>query len=189
MLQPHAFWAKAAQWGSFITNGDPGACMYTFDENGIVRSEDHRQTCIDWLDRHCRDAAKHNEDPEEDNRGIDALIEYLRAAPIGEKPVVPLHVDYTLGIEELPDACIRECSSSGDVSGAVAFWRQELHFTVNQTRARCCLEGYGSWDRDELAAMTDEDVADRILWLACGDFSEHRESRADEAGSDIFVLE
>jgi hypothetical protein len=190
MLQPHVFWVKAAEWGRMITNGDPGACMYTFDENGIVQSEEHRQTCIDWLDQHCREAAKLNEDPEEDNKGIDTLIEYLRAAPIGQRPVVPLHVPYILYREDLPDACVRECSMPGqDASAPVTKWRETLRFTVHRRRARRCLEGYGAWEDEEIAALSGEALAEKILWLACNDFRERDLAPHGENGSDIFVLE
>jgi hypothetical protein len=75
------FWERAAQWGSYMRAGDPGACLYGFDERGYVQSEDHRQACIRYLDGDCRAAAKLNEDPVSDNREIDALIEYLRCCP------------------------------------------------------------------------------------------------------------
>lgn len=81
-MTPHEFWLKAAEWGSYMRNGDPGACMYGFDEHGAVQSEEHRQNCIEWLDKDCREAAKHNA-PEDDN--IDELIEYLKTAPVDHR--------------------------------------------------------------------------------------------------------
>jgi hypothetical protein len=82
MLTPEAFYLQAAQWGRYIRNGDPGSCLYTFDERGLVQSEAHRVQCIVWLDGHCRSAAALNEDPAADNAMIDALLADLRAAPI-----------------------------------------------------------------------------------------------------------
>lgn len=78
-MTPQEFWGKAAEWGSCMTGGDPSACMYGFDERGMVQSEEHRRTCIEWLDKDCREAAKRN--PPEDNN-IDDLIRYLKTAPI-----------------------------------------------------------------------------------------------------------
>lgn len=168
-IPPARFWARAATYGSMITNGDPGACMYTFDEDGIVRSEEHRSECIAWLE------GFPNPDPEE-QREIADLLEYLREAPIGVRPDFPTHVDWTLEPDDLPIRCIAECSQAGNVEA----WRQKLTFTVDQSRARHCLQGYGAWCAQEIAAMSDDDVADRILWLACCDFKE---------GGDLFVLE
>ncbi len=82
MMTPHEFWLKASGWGSFMTSGDPGACMYGFNERGEVRSEQHRKQCIAWLAGECREAAKCNDDPEADNKEIDDLIAYLRTAPL-----------------------------------------------------------------------------------------------------------
>jgi hypothetical protein len=108
-----------------------------------------------------------------------------------------IHVDHYLTISQLPADCISECS-------AVEFWREELAFTVNRDRAVHCLQGYGAWEPEELAEATDETIANRILWLACGDFSEfitHAEAagidpfgeRPDgfdpNSGSDLFCLE
>lgn len=82
MLTPEQFWNQVSQWGSYMRAGDPGACLYTFDERGLVQSEEHRTTCIARLDGHCRQAATLNDDPKADNAMIDELVAYLRAAPI-----------------------------------------------------------------------------------------------------------
>ena len=85
-LTPKKFWETAASWGSFMTSGDPGACMYGFDERGVVQSEDHRAECIAYIEKECRAAAKVNgaagEDEAAQNRELDALIGYLRGAPV-----------------------------------------------------------------------------------------------------------
>lgn len=109
-----------------------------------------------------------------------------------------IHVDYDLDISEVPAECIRDCSSSGDVSDAVSYWREELDFSVNRENAIACLSGYGAWEDDELAAMTDDDIAERILWIACCNFSEQRHWEAENpgqppenssSGTSCFVLE
>lgn len=92
-MTPKDFWIKAAQWGSYMTSSDPGACMYGFDERGSVQSEEHRKACIEWLHVTCRGsvlATETGETPdtakERRERGrklfeIQALIDYLRTAP------------------------------------------------------------------------------------------------------------
>lgn len=85
-LTPKQFWGIAATWGSLMTSGDPGACMYGFDEKGVVQSEEHRADCIAYIEKHCREAAKINgaagEDEAAQNRELDAMIRYLRSAPV-----------------------------------------------------------------------------------------------------------
>jgi hypothetical protein len=85
-LTPKTFWGTAATWGAAMTAGDPGACMYGFDEKGLVQSEAHRADCIAYIETHCREAAKVNaaagENLAEQNRELDALLDYLRGAPV-----------------------------------------------------------------------------------------------------------
>jgi len=114
-----------------------------------------------------------------------------------------MHIVSHVDIAQIPADCIRDCSCSGRADDAVAHWLKELEFTVDRARAIRCLQGYGAWDGDELDASTDEELASRVLWLACNDFSEfmtHCEgagvdwrSPLDDfdpsSGSDIFVLE
>ena len=80
-MEPVKFWILAAGWGSYVRCGDPGACLYGFDERGAVQSEDHRSRCVAYLDNECRKAARFNEDPDAANDEIDDLIAYLETAP------------------------------------------------------------------------------------------------------------
>jgi hypothetical protein len=116
-----------------------------------------------------------------------------------------IHVEWELLIDELPTDCIYDCSEPGcDAEPAVEFWIAELGFTVNRAKAEPCLRGYGAWSAEELAEMEDEEIAKKVLWLACNDFREYINDTAaagyeslddvpddfDAAcGSDIFVLE
>jgi hypothetical protein len=91
ILNPKQFWEMAATWGSAVTSGDPGACMYGFDERGVVQSEAHRQTCIEYIEGECRRAAEINiaagEDAEEQHGEIEAMLAYLKGAPVdGQLP-------------------------------------------------------------------------------------------------------
>lgn len=82
-MSPTEFWLAAAEWGSYMTSGDPGACMYGFDERGCVQSEEHRENCIRWITDNCRSAADANDNPDEDNEQLDNMLVYLKTAPIG----------------------------------------------------------------------------------------------------------
>lgn len=97
-MTPREFWEAAAQWGSYVTAGDPGGCMYGFNENGFVQSEAHRKACLSWLETHCRpmvlNAAYVEEiddlyEREVKRKGelqeINDLIEYLKSAPVMPK--------------------------------------------------------------------------------------------------------
>lgn len=85
-MTPKKFWQTAAQWGSAVTGGDPGACMYGFDEKGLVQSEKHRADCIAWIEKQCREAAVENgkagDDLAAQNAELDAMLDYLKTAPV-----------------------------------------------------------------------------------------------------------
>ena len=79
--------AYAAQWGSYIRAGDPGACMYGFSpEDCRLQSEEHRRSCLDWIDNHCVPAVQ--ADPSrfdaDELKKLAALREYLAQAPVLE---------------------------------------------------------------------------------------------------------
>lgn len=92
-------------------------------------------------------------------------------------------------IEELPQDCIDACSHSGDCTADVQAWRESLPFEIeDREKVICGLLGYGAWDREELDALSDEELAEKVLWLACCDFSEYQVD-PERYGSDVFTLE
>lgn len=78
-------------------------------------------------------------------------------------------------IGELPRECINACSRSGDTTQAVRYWQAVLRFEVPQEKAREWLYEFGAWSFDDLQAMSDTEVNQKVLWLACCDLSEFGE--------------
>ena len=69
-------------------------------------------------------------------------------------------------VGELPPECVADCSGSGPVDDAVAFWVHHLEFDGPPWLMRQHLKGYGAW--------TEADLCDhqanrrRLLWIwAC----------------------
>lgn len=85
-MTPHDAWLYAASWGSFIRSGDPGACMYGFDERFRVQSEAHRQACLAWIETECRpEVLAHPEQFDTDELDqMAAFVEALKEAPVNE---------------------------------------------------------------------------------------------------------
>lgn len=82
-MKPIEAWEFAASWGSYMNDGDPGACMYGFSEDCRPQSEEHRQACVDYmkLNRMQVEAHPHNfEDDELDQ--IDVFVAYIKQAPL-----------------------------------------------------------------------------------------------------------
>lgn len=83
-MTPYDAWLYAASWGSYMRDGDPGACMYGFNEHCRVQSERHRQDVLNWIEKECRpnvidDPQNYDEDELEN---MDAFVEYIKIAPL-----------------------------------------------------------------------------------------------------------
>ncbi len=83
-MLPKDAWLYAASWGSMMTNGDPGAVMYTFDENFTVDSEDHRAKVRAWIESECRPAvlARPGDYEPDELPKMDSFLLALAAAPL-----------------------------------------------------------------------------------------------------------
>lgn len=76
-------WLYAASWGSYMHAGDPGACLYGFDERFRVQSETHRANCLREMTGNRAYVAANPEDYEPDELDqIAALVAKLEAAAL-----------------------------------------------------------------------------------------------------------
>ena len=83
-MHPSEAWLYAASWGSYIRSGDPGACMYGFNEKCLPQSEDHRQAVIHHCTNVCIPIIQKNPgnfDPDEMLQ-MEAFLTYIKNAPI-----------------------------------------------------------------------------------------------------------
>lgn len=76
-------------------------------------------------------------------------------------------------IGDLPPVCITECSAAGEVYEPVSYWRQALNFTVPRQLAIQWLRRFGAWDAVELNRMSNNDLAEKVLWLACHEIKDY----------------
>ena len=76
-----------------------------------------------------------------------------------------------------PADCIAECSASGAVDNAVEYWRNKLNLSAALEPVRPIVERYlkefGVWD--DLQTADIDTLANRVLWIACGDIREQGE--------------
>jgi len=75
-------------------------------------------------------------------------------------------------IGTLPQECVDACSHSGSCDEGVAFWRKKLDFAVPREKTIEYLKEYGAWTVEELTEKSDEDLAELVLWLACGEIQD-----------------
>jgi hypothetical protein len=83
-MKPCQAWEYAAQWGSFVRIGDPGACMYGFSRDCRPQSESHRADCLGYIDARCLPAVlagPAHYDSDEVGK-LRQLRRYLASAPL-----------------------------------------------------------------------------------------------------------
>lgn len=85
----------------------------------------------------------------------------------------------------LPTDCVMDCSASGPVDDAIAYWigqdeiaSQLSGLTLEDTAS--ILSGYGAWDEEELRDLGTN--LERILWIAAGDCRDGGDTDAIDHG-------
>ena len=76
--------------------------------------------------------------------------------------------DHGYLIKDIPQEAINDCSGQGAADEAVKYWVKALNFNVPREQAIQYLKGFGAWDRNELNKWTNIELAERVLWIACG---------------------
>jgi len=78
-----------------------------------------------------------------------------------------------------PAECIAACHHSGQCAEDVTYWRKKLDFSVPRELAIKYLRDVWPVESDQydqgLNDMIDEELAEKVLWLACGDIQEQGE--------------
>lgn len=74
---------------------------------------------------------------------------------------------------EIPEECAEDCSHSGRCDDDVEYWVKKLGFEAPRHLAIPYLREFGAWDDEELAAKSDEDLSQIVLWLFCNDMTEN----------------
>ena len=86
-MNPKQAWLYAAQWGSYVHAGDPGAIMYEFNETLTVADEEQRTRALAWIER-C--LAKVAADPgafaANEAGKLAELASAFRRAPLHDRP-------------------------------------------------------------------------------------------------------
>lgn len=77
----------------------------------------------------------------------------------------------------LSEACVADCSHSGDCDEGVSFWVKQNEIKsqmdeIGPENIKKELKEYGAWDAEELADENQNQK--RILWIAAGDIKESR---------------
>ena len=71
---------------------------------------------------------------------------------------------------ELPLDCIMDCSQSGANDEAVNYWcSKELDLDIPTRMMVNALAETGGWTREALSELDDQELTEKIVWIACHD--------------------
>ena len=82
------------------------------------------------------------------------------------KPIIWFDESRRESTRELPAECVAECSSSGDQYDTGKFWAEKLNFDGPVDQFKEYLDGFGSWDDEQLKDHYENRC--RVLWLWAG---------------------
>lgn len=78
-------------------------------------------------------------------------------------------------LKEIPEECVEDICHPGPADEAAEEWVERLGFEVPREKAIEYLREYGAWDKEELEAKSDKDLAITCLWLGAWDTKENGE--------------
>jgi hypothetical protein len=84
-------------------------------------------------------------------------------------------------LKQIPEEAVEDCSHQGECHDDCQFWVQKLNFEVPRDLAVEYLKSTGGWELEELQEMDNEELAIRILWIACGNIQEAFHSGEEDA--------
>jgi len=133
-MTPKDAWLYAASWGSLIRSGDPGACMYGFNESCRPQSEEHRQAVLEYV-KGCRAAVEASPEDYDDDEleKMDAFVEFITNRGITGQEREPFIIEISLcgsvsvckmdGSEIDGDLLndLADCNASGDCEPACRY--------------------------------------------------------------------
>lgn len=191
-MTPKDAWLYAATWGSAMTSGDPGACMYGFDESCRPQSEEHRQDVIGWMEGCRQNVVDNPNDYDTDELAtLDAFVAFIKERGIEgqDRPPFIIELSYCGSVTvckmdgEMIDGDalndLMDCTGSGDAEGPCQYvlehHKPEFRIVKKvdgeyknvladaDDKRKVCEELYGDSDTD----FTDEDNANLyIVWEA-----------------------
>jgi len=191
-MEPSEAYEYAASWGSFLSSGDPGACMYGFNSDCRPQSEEHRREFISYMGSCRLKVTQHPENFDDDELDkLDAFVEFISKRNIHGQTDGSFIIEISLcgsvtccatdgeelKGELLSDMC--DCNRSGDAEPACQYildnYKPEFRIVLRvgddyqnviaskEEKAQVCREIYGGSDTD----FTDEDNANMYLvWTA-----------------------
>ena len=75
---------------------------------------------------------------------------------------------------ELPREAVEDCHHQGACDEDVEYWQGKLGLNLDREKMILELREYGAWDDEELNALDNDDLEQKLIWLAAGDIQERK---------------
>jgi len=96
-----------------------------------------------------------------------------------DKPLPPELIKYHTTFNyldfALPHQAVTDCHHRGACDDDVEHWQKKLNLNLDRDKMILELKEYGSWELDELNALDNADLEQKLIWLAAGDIQESDE--------------
>lgn len=76
---------------------------------------------------------------------------------------------------KLPLEAIKDCSHQGRCDEEVEYWEGQIEIPSTREHWIETLKGYGAWMMKDLREMDDEDLRQKLIWIAACDLREELE--------------
>jgi hypothetical protein len=77
---------------------------------------------------------------------------------------------------ELSREVIESCHHQGACDDDVEYWQSKLDLNLDRESMIDELGEYGAWSDDELNTLSNDELEQKILWIACGDIQDDSEN-------------
>ena len=202
-MTPIEAYEYAASWGSFMTSGDLGACMYGFNSDCRPQSEEHRQDVINYMTSCRMNVTSRPEDFDEDELDkLDAFVEFITKRNIKGKTAGSFIIEISLcgsvtccttdgnELEGEMLSDMNDCNGSGDAEPACQYildhYKPESRIVRSiggefqnviaskEEKSQVCRENYGGSETN----FNDENNANLYLvWAAASSMEAMQETK------------
>lgn len=77
---------------------------------------------------------------------------------------------------EMPVDAVRECHHQGACDDDVYRWQRKLNLNLDREKMILELGEYGAWSDAELNALENQELEQKLIWIAAGDIQDRGES-------------
>ena len=75
---------------------------------------------------------------------------------------------------QLPRQAVIDCHHQGACDDDVNFWQKKLQLNLDREKMIKELKEYGAWSLEELTALDDSELEEKLIWIAAGNIQDEK---------------